>query len=109
MITLDSYCETRGIKPDFLKIDVQGYELEVLKGAQESLRNIEVILTEVNYLEVYQGAPLAAELIGWLSKREFVLYDVVNFMRRPLDKALWQSDMIFVRLSSPLLVNKRYS
>ena len=102
MITLDEYAEERGVRPDFLKIDVQDYELEVLKGAQQILRSIEAIFTEVNHIEIYRGAPLAAEVISWLAERGYALHDICNFMPRPRDGALWQSDMIFIRHSSRL-------
>ena len=93
MITLDDYCQEHGAKPDFLKIDVQGYELEVLRGAERTLPLIDVILTEVNHIEVYAGAPLVAELIGYLAERGYALHDVCSLNRRPLDQALWQTDM----------------
>lgn len=107
MVTLDAYCAEHGLRPEFLKIDVQGYELEVLKGAQDMLESVEVILTEVNHTELYKGVPLAAELIGWIAARGYALHDICNFMRRPRDGALWQSDMVFVRHTSPLRALKR--
>jgi len=108
MITLDDYCREKNIKPDFLKMDVQGYEMEVLRGAEKVLPGVEVILTEVNHIEVYAGAPLAAELIGYLAERGYALHDVCNFNRRPLDEALWQTDMVFVRHSSKLRSRKSW-
>jgi len=42
----------------------------------------------------------------WLSDRGYALHDICNFMRRPLDDALWQSDMIFVRNNSSLRDSK---
>jgi FkbM family methyltransferase len=108
MIALDDYCGEHDLEPDFLKIDVQGYELEVLKGAERVLARIEVVFTEVNHLEVYAGVPLAAELIGWLAERGYALHDVCNLMTRPSDGALWQTDMIFVRHSSPLRASRAW-
>jgi len=108
MIALDDYCDEHGRAPDFLKIDVQGYELEVLRGAERMLAQVEVVFTEVNYLEIYSGVPLAAELIGWLAQRGFALHDVCNLMARPSDGALWQSDMVFVRHTSPLRASKAW-
>ena len=52
-----------GRPPDLLKLDVQGYELEVLKGATESLRGIGVVLAEVNLLDLWDGVPLYASLM----------------------------------------------
>lgn len=99
-----------GRAPDFLKLDVQGYELEVLKGAEEALRpgGIRVILAEVNLLEIYQDVPLMDTLLGWLSQRGFVAYDICSLIRRPLDKALWQADMVFVRRDDPLRQDRGY-
>lgn len=107
MVTLDTYCAEHGVRPEFLKIDVQGYELEVLKGAAGMLESVEVILTEVNHTELYKGVPLAADLIGWIARRGFALHDICNFMRRPRDRVLWQTDMIFVRHTSKLRALKR--
>jgi FkbM family methyltransferase len=108
MITLDSWCREQGVHPQFLKIDVQGYELEVLRGAAEMLAHVEVVLTEVNYIEIYRGVPLAAEVIGWLAARGYALHDVINFMPRPSDGALWQSDMVFVRHESAIRRSKNW-
>ena len=107
MVTLDAYCGEHGVRAEFLKIDVQGYELEVLKGAEGILGSVEVILTEVNHTELFKGVPLAADLIGWIAERGFALHDICDFTRRPRDGALWQSDMIFVRHSSRLRALKR--
>lgn len=106
MITIADYCARRKIVPEFLKIDVQGYELEVMKGAEPVLDSVDVILTEVNHTELFCGVPLAAELIGWLSSRGYALHDICGIMRRG-DGVLWQSDMLFVRHSSPLRSMRR--
>ena len=108
--TLDAVTARLGedLSPALLKIDVQGYELEVLKGAEKSLVLTEAILAEVNLLDIHAGVSLMAELIGWLNQRNFVAFDVCDFVRRPLDRALWQLDMIFVRRDGPLRADKRW-
>lgn len=108
MITIDGYCREHGLAPDFVKIDVQGYELEVLKGAERALAGVETIFTEVNHIEIYREAPLAAELIEWIAHRGFALHDICNFMPRPRDGALWQTDMIFVRHDSALRMSREW-
>jgi FkbM family methyltransferase len=95
--------------PDLLKIDVQGYELEVLKGAEKSLPNMQAILAEVNLLDIHQNVPLIADVITWLNARDWVAYDICGLTRRPLDKALWQADVIFVPRQSPLRTDKRWN
>lgn len=111
MRTIDDVVEhdLQGRVPEFLKMDVQGYELEVLKGATRSLPSIQVVLAEVNLLEIYDGVPLLAEFMSWMSARGWVAYDVCGLIRRPLDRALWQADMIFVPENSRFRLNKQYA
>jgi FkbM family methyltransferase len=97
-----------GRAPDLLKLDVQGYELEVLKGAEASLRDVRVILSELSLLDIHEGVPLLNEVLVWLSQRGFVPYDICGLTRRPLDRALWQTDMVFVRRDDALRSDKRY-
>lgn len=107
MTTLDALVREAGVqRVDFLKLDVQGYELELLKGGVETLRQAEAVLLEVSLLGVIEGAPLMPEVIARMKENGLVPYDICNFMRRPLDRALWQVDMIFVREQSPLLANR---
>jgi FkbM family methyltransferase len=108
--TVDIAVRTRygGRAPDLLKLDVQGYELWVLKGAEEALARIRVILSEVNLLDIHENVPLLHEMTEWLFQRGFVAYDICGLTRRPLDDALWQTDMIFVRHDDALRVDKGY-
>jgi FkbM family methyltransferase len=110
MTTIDSVVSEyfNGESPNFLKLDVQGYELEVLKGAERSLSGIQVILAEVNLLDIHQSVPLLAEVIAWLNDRDWVAYDICGLTRRPLDGALWQADFIFVPRGSSLRSDKRW-
>ena len=57
---------------NFLNIDVQGYELEVLKGCEEQLKNIDFIVTEVNRKELYESCSLVNELDDYLEQYNFI-------------------------------------
>ena len=92
----------------FLKLDVQGAELWVLEGATRTLRSTEVVLMEVNLLEIYYGVPLFHQAVAFMADRGFRVYDICSFIRRPLDNALWQADVIFVNATSPLLRSKSW-
>ena len=58
-------------KYNFMNIDVQGYELEVLKGSMNILEGIDYIYTEVNNAEVYEDTPHIDELDEYLSSYNF--------------------------------------
>ncbi len=59
---------------NFLNVDVQGYELEVLRGARKTIENIDAMILEVNRSEMYEGCPMVEEidefLAEWGFKRE---------------------------------------
>ncbi len=95
--------------PDFLKLDVQGYEIEVLKGAEKSLENAEVCLLEVSTMNLGDNTPLLVDVATFMDKRDFQAYDISQFMRRPFDKALFQIDMFFVKKNSFLVTDKRWA
>ena len=111
MTTVDDIVETvfSGATPNILKIDVQGYELEVLKGAAASLASVDVILAEISLLDLHEEVPLLADIVGWLERRSFVAYDICGLTRRPLDRALWQCDMLFVPAGSRFRQDKRWN
>jgi FkbM family methyltransferase len=56
----------------FLNLDIQGAELEALKGAESLLKNVHFIYTEVNREEVYKGCATVEELDTFLKHRGFV-------------------------------------
>jgi FkbM family methyltransferase len=58
-------------KYNFINIDVQGYELEVLKGSFNLLKNIDYIISEVNNDEVYENCAKVEELDSFLNQFNF--------------------------------------
>lgn len=109
MTTLDALVQGSVFtEPDMIKLDVQGYELEVLRGAEHALQSVEAVIAEVNLIAIHEGAALAHELIGYLAGHDFRLYDIPTFYRRPYDDALWQIDAVFVRATSPLIASTRW-
>jgi len=56
---------------NFLNIDVQGYELEVLKGSKETLKYIDYVYCEINRDETYEGNPLVEDIDFFLNQFNF--------------------------------------
>lgn len=66
---LDKY-ECSGVY-NFINIDIQGFELEALRGARKTLRNVKWIMTEVNRAEVYENCAQVEEMDEFLAKFGF--------------------------------------
>lgn len=103
MRTLDG-CFEEGLfpQPQLLKLDVQGYELQVLEGAQRVLSGCEAVLAEVSFYRFHPEMPTADEVIAYLKERGFVIYDTMGLLRLPEDDALGHMDFMFVRADHPL-------
>lgn len=88
--------------PDFIKLDVQGYELEVLSGATEAMRHARALLLEVSLVPFHKGLPTIDVVLDFMRERGFVWYDIMGILRRPLEDDLWQLDAFFVKPDDPL-------
>jgi FkbM family methyltransferase len=107
MRTLDACIEEFNLpKPQLLKIDTQGYEYNVLSGFQKNISSCEVILAELNFIDIHKNVKLAHDVIEFLKKHGFVIFDICQLHRKPSDKVLWQADFIFVKENSVLRSNK---
>jgi FkbM family methyltransferase len=83
VITLDHFCQTEDIgEIDFLQVDVQGADLDVLKGASWILdKSILAIQIEVEFSHLYQGQPLFADVDTFLRAKGFSLFDLTTLRR----------------------------
>jgi FkbM family methyltransferase len=82
---------------NILKVDVQGAELDVLKSAYGLLHVFDVIILEVSFFKFQKNAPEFSEVINFMNDNEYVIYDIFDLTLRPLDNALAQADILFVR------------
>lgn len=103
MMTLDDLVEKTGFPaPTFIKLDVQGYELEVLKGSTKTLADAEFVLLEVSISQYNEGSPLIDEVLAWMRNSGFVTYEIWDLSRH-LDGTLVQVDILFIRDNSHLI------
>ena len=80
--------------PALLKIDVQGYELEVLKGCADLLTSFNYLLIEGSYVELYEGQALVDEIIQYLDLAGFEFVERQNLMRNKQHEPI-QADFFF--------------
>jgi hypothetical protein len=94
--------------PDFLKLDVQGYEIEILEGYKQHFSACQVIQCELSLIPIVQRAPLLHEVVAYLHERGFEMCDVDELIRTPSDGAVWQLDALFCRVDSQIRINRSW-
>jgi FkbM family methyltransferase len=97
--TLDTVAidDVKGAAQCLLKVDTQGYELEVLRGGTEVLQQVAVVEVEMSLTKLYEGQPLMSDIVAFLSNRGFRLYGLdAGFWDRDTGETL-QVDGVFVR------------
>jgi len=83
--------------PQLIKMDIQGLELEVLRGMEDMLPRVEALILECNTFPFLPEQPVVGDIITWLGTRRFPIYDICGFGRRPRDGALSHLDILFAR------------
>ncbi len=86
-------------EPALLKVDVQGFEMEVLRGCAELLERFQYIYVECSFVELYAGQAFADEVIAFLRERNFILEGVYNPCYDKNGRAV-QADFFFVAQES---------
>jgi FkbM family methyltransferase len=95
---LDDIAQRAGVRgPYVIKADVEGAELEVLKGAPRLLAETELVLLEVSLFAHIDGAPQFADVVAWMREHGFVVGDFYDGHNRPLDDSLAIIDIAFVQ------------
>ena len=96
--TLDILIEKENLPlPDFLKVDTQGSELDILKGSKKSLTNCSLIYLECPIIEYNLGAPNFTEYVNYMKTIDYMPYEICEVHN--VDKALVQIDILFLKTS----------
>ena len=77
---LDDVAEIDGV--DFLKMDIQGGELAALKGARRLLQNVLAVQAEVEFVPLYEGQPLFADVDTFMRAAGFQFHTFTRIARR---------------------------
>lgn len=108
--TLDNLIEQgKCPQPELIKLDVQGYELEVMKGAVKALSKTQAVIVETSFISFQTGMPIVHEVVAFMVSIGFVLYDILSLKLRPLDGAAGQSDLLFIKHDHPLRSSNKWS
>ena len=94
---LDDVVASKLARPALLKIDVQGFEHEVLEGASATLAQVDVVYIEASFAELYSGQKLAPDIASFLVAAGFRQAGSYNEARDDAGK-LVQADLLFIRI-----------
>jgi FkbM family methyltransferase len=83
------------VAPAMLKLDVQGYELEALRGCEDLLARFSYVYAECSFVELYEGQALVDEIIAWLREWGFRLSGVYHMGYDQNGRAV-QRDFLFI-------------
>jgi len=102
--TLDTIAQSHSIHAAFLKLDVQGFELAVLSGAQKFLENCRFVQVEVAFSPAYTGAAHAGEVILAMRDYGFECIEVLDFLRdKKTNNKITEADLLFQRSTTRTL------
>ena len=86
MFRADSYMKKKNIKKiNLLKMDVQGFEPQVIEGFGGLLKDVDVILTELNFYDLYEKSLSFYDIEKYLIPAGFKLYDISHISKNPMN------------------------
>lgn len=99
MVRLDDWARREGVgRVDVLKVDVQGLELEVLRGAEGLLRgSVGAVVCEAQFIEEYAGAATLSEIEPFMRSCGFVLHQIHAIHHNGEEEQASFADVLFVR------------
>jgi len=89
---------------NIIKLDVQGSEIDILKGLDNYIKHFEIVLLETSVKEYNKGSPLFIDVINFMNEKNYSFYDIYDLKRLGKNKSfLVQFDAVFVRKNSSLI------
>jgi len=97
VVKLDDFLPTLGLPtPEIIKIDAEGWDLEVIKGAERTAQNAEIILMEASVMnKIFKNN--VHDVILEMEPRGFTLFDITEQIRTAKHNGLWLVELAFVK------------
>lgn len=97
VIRVDNEVLKRKLKgPYLIKLDTHGFEIPIIEGAFETLKNAELIIIEAYNFQLTKDSLKFHQLCIYMEKLGFSVIEIVDFMLRKYDNSFWQMDIFFV-------------
>jgi len=101
MTTIDVEVKNRKLQPPYLiKLDTHGFEIPILKGATDTLKQSSLVIIECYNYRIAVDSLKYFEMCEYMDKNGFSSIEMVDVMLRKHDASLWQMDIFFIPSSS---------
>jgi FkbM family methyltransferase len=98
IVKIDDFLSKNQEEIGIMKIDVQGYEMDVLKGAETTLKRTDLVVLEANNHQGYSGSAKYYDIDGFLREHDFTLFDILPSIVENGKLKEW--DMIYMNNSA---------
>jgi hypothetical protein len=75
----------------------------------QRIQQIDCFVIETSLIATLRGSPEFAEVVCFMNRNGYVLFEIIDILRRPLDHALAQIDAVFVKQDSELRRDHRWA
>ena len=86
--------------PTLIKIDVQGFEDQVIKGLPETLRRADLLIVEASFRTLYDGQPLFDDIYALMRENGFKFVGIQDYLADPRDGQILQIDGVFEKIGN---------
>ena len=97
-VTIDEEIEKHQLRPPYLiKMDTHGFEVPIIEGAMNAIKNAELIIIETYPHKLTSDCLKYYEMCAYMEKLGFSPIEIVNLELREYDNSLWEMDTFFIR------------
>ena len=97
MVSIDNEVKRRNLKPPYvIKLDTHGFEIPILEGAKDVLKQAELVIIETYNYKLTNESLKYYEMCSYMEKLGFFSIEMVDLMLREYDNSFWQMDTFFV-------------
>ncbi len=107
--TIDEEAHKHRLQAPFLiKLDTHGYEVPILEGARQTLKEANAVIIETYNFQIAKDSLRFWEMCSYMENLGFLPIDMADFMHRKKDGAFWQMDTFFIRKDKPEFQSNDY-
>ena len=97
VVKIDNEIQKQSLQGPFLiKLDTHGFEIPIIEGAIETLKNADLVIIETYNYQLTKDSLKFYQMCEYMEKKGFAPIEMVDFRLRKYDNSFWQMDTFFV-------------